>query len=427
MLYRAVREALASGDVDVPRHLSGEVQRFLACGQLRRGFVQVRCEDCREVSVVAFSCKNRGLCPSCTTRRSVETGAALVAWLPVVAVRQWTLALPFKLRWAALRTKGFLPAVEREVVHAVWRWQRSTARRLGATGALSGGSVGFLQLFSGALQVHPHFHLLLPEGLWQADGTFVPLPPPEDADVAAVLHRVLRRLRPRLAALEETHPDEDDASLQQASTQQVLLDVPAKPSGGRRLAVAHGFSLHANTAVHANDRQGLELLCRYGSRGAVAESRLRRLEDGRFEYRLKRGGAVVLTAATLLLRLLALVPPRGLHLTRYAGVFAPNASLRTLVALPRPSPPSPPPLPGTSAPLSEGPRTPRPPRLDWAALQKRTFGDDVFRCPCGGRRSVLAVVTDPTTIEEVLKNLGLLAPRQPCPSSQGPPQLSLAV
>ena len=64
-------------------------------------------------------------------------------------------------------------------------------------GALEGGAVGFLQLFGGALQPHPHYHLLLPEGLWQSDGTFVALPPPEDADVTAVLHRVLRRLRSR--------------------------------------------------------------------------------------------------------------------------------------------------------------------------------------------------------------------------------------
>ena len=287
-----------------------------------------------------------------------------------------------------------------------------------------GGAVGSLQLFGGALQAHPHFHLLLPEGLWHGD-TFVPLPPPEDADVTAVLHRVLRRLRPRLAALEQARPDEDEAGLQEASTQRVLLDVPAKRPGGRRLAVAHGFSLHADTAVHANDRLGLETLCRYGSRGAVAESRLRRMEDGRFEYRPKRCGAVVLTAAGLLLRLLALVPPRGLHLTRDAGVFAPNASLRGVVARPRSPPPPPPSLPRTRPPLADGPRRPR---LDWAAVQQRTFGDDAYLCPCGGRRAVLAVVTNPRTAEEVLRNLGLLAPRpQGLPPSQAPPQPSLGL
>ncbi len=43
-----------------------------------------------------------------------------------------------------------------------------------------------------------------------------------------------------------------------------------------------GFSLHANTHLHANDRKGLERLCRYGARGALALERLKRAEDGRF-------------------------------------------------------------------------------------------------------------------------------------------------
>jgi len=253
----------------------------------------------------------------------------------------------------------------------------------------------------------------------------VELPPPETQEVEAVLHRVLRRLRGRLAELEESWPDDEDARLQEGA-QRPLLNVQPRREGGRRLAVAHGFSLHADTAVHANDRQGLEQLCRYGARGAVAQSRLRRLEDGRYEYRVKRGGVLVLSGAGLLRRLLALVPPRGLHLTRYHGVFAPNAGLRSRVALPRPAPPSTSELPGTSAPLAAGPRRQKRPRLDWAALQKRTFGEDVYRCPCGGRRAVLAVVTNPATAQQVLANLGLLASRPPLPQPQAPPQLTLA-
>jgi hypothetical protein len=52
------------------------VQRYLECRQLRCGFVEVRCEGCHEVEVVAFSRKGRGLCSSRTTRRSVETTSA---------------------------------------------------------------------------------------------------------------------------------------------------------------------------------------------------------------------------------------------------------------------------------------------------------------------------------------------------------------
>ncbi|WP_244981865.1 transposase [Corallococcus exercitus] len=51
-----------------------------------------------------------------------------------------------------------------------------------------------------------------------------------------------------------------------------------------RCALLEGFSLHANTHLHANDRQGLERLCRYGARGALALERLSRAEDGRIAY-----------------------------------------------------------------------------------------------------------------------------------------------
>jgi hypothetical protein len=85
-------------------------------------------------------------------------------------------------------------------------------------------------------------------------------------------------------------------------------------SGSSRSAL-EGFSLHADTAVHGHDRQGLERLCRYGARGPVAESRLRRLDDGRYEYSPKKGTAFTLTAAALVRRLVALLPPARLHLT----------------------------------------------------------------------------------------------------------------
>jgi hypothetical protein len=58
--------------------------------------------------------------------------------------------------------------------------------------------------------------------------------------------------------------------------------------------------LASGTWVHGNDRQGLERLARYGARGPVAESRLRRLDDGRYEYTPKGDGLpLVLTAEAL--------------------------------------------------------------------------------------------------------------------------------
>jgi hypothetical protein len=40
--------------------------------------------------VIAFSCKGRGICPSCNVRRMAETAARLVDHVfPPLPVRQW--------------------------------------------------------------------------------------------------------------------------------------------------------------------------------------------------------------------------------------------------------------------------------------------------------------------------------------------------
>ena len=65
------------------------------------------------------------------------------------------------------------------------------------------------------------------------------------------------------------------------------------------------------------------------------------------------------------------------------------------------------------------------PTLDWATLHARTWGVDVWRCPCGGTRTVTALVTSHRTAEEILRNLGLLPAPLPLPPERAPPQLTL--
>ncbi len=157
----------------------------------------------------------------------------------------------------------------------------------------------------------------------------------------------------------------------------------------------------------------------------MAECRLRRLEDGRYEYTPKKGVAFTLTAEALVKRLVALVPPAKLHLTSFHGVFAPHASLRPVVTL-RPEPED----DSTPASRTASPeKAPRPKRrLDWATLHRHTFGTDVLRCPCGGRRRIHAVHSTRQAAEERLAQLGLRPlPSPALPPATAPPQLGLAV
>jgi hypothetical protein len=45
---------------------------------LAHGFARVRCESCEDEFLVAFSCKGRGVCPSCNAKQARVTAVHLV-------------------------------------------------------------------------------------------------------------------------------------------------------------------------------------------------------------------------------------------------------------------------------------------------------------------------------------------------------------
>ena len=46
-------------------------------------------------------------------------------------------------------------------------------------------------------------------------------------------------------------------------------------------------------------------------------------------------------------------------------------------------------------------------RAPWADVLLRVFREDVLLCPCGGRRVVLAFITEKKVVKEILEHLGL--------------------
>src|SRR3989454_3004516 len=107
VLYRVVAEELETflarqqqRDRPPPQFVEREFRSFLDCGVLARGFLRLRCPSCGYDRLLPFSCKRRGVCPSCNGRRMADTAAHLVDRVfPVVPVRQWVLSLPFALRY----------------------------------------------------------------------------------------------------------------------------------------------------------------------------------------------------------------------------------------------------------------------------------------------------------------------------------------
>ena len=111
------------------------------------------------------------------------------------------------------------------------------------------------------------------------------------------------------------------------------LPSQARPSTPELHVNAHGFSLHAAVRWRADQRLELEQLCRYITRPAIANERLKRNRAGQVVLQLKspyKDGTthIVMEPLEFMERLAALVPRPRLHLIRFHGAFAPNAKLR---------------------------------------------------------------------------------------------------
>ena len=169
MLHEAIRQSLATflsesaEDGGQPRHVERDFTGYLGCGILARGFARVRCRDCGDEILVAYSCKGRGVCPSCNARRSHDTAARLVDnVLPRVPFRQWTLSFPKRIRWHLARNPRLLTDVRTLFLRALFGFLRERARELGFDG--QPGAICFDQRFSSALTLNPHLHVLVSTG-----------------------------------------------------------------------------------------------------------------------------------------------------------------------------------------------------------------------------------------------------------------------
>jgi Putative transposase len=231
---------------------------------------------------------------------------------------------------------------------------------------------------------------------------------------------------------------------------------PAAPwvtSRGPCQAHLEGFDLHANITVAADDRAGIERLCRYVLRPPVAQDRLSLTPDGLVLVTLKaewHDGTthLLFTPVELLEKLAALTPRPRINLVVYHGLLAPRARARARAvahgaAVPAPDGPASPGVeaPGadlppattgvpTAAAASDPPDAKEPPRREkprdwkWADLMRRVFDLDVLECPrCGGRMSVIATIEAADVLRKILAHLRLPTD-PPAPLPARPPALA---
>ncbi len=472
--YRDFLARLAAQDRSLPEYVREAFEACLRCGVLDRRFLRVVCSHCHAERLVAFSCKQRGVCPSCGARRMAESARHLVE--DVFGPRpvwQWVLSVPFPLRWLFASKPKAIGPVLAIVQRVIAGWLADQAGIDRATAQC--GAVTLIQRFGSALNLNVHFHMLWLDGVYAPDRKGEPrlhrarAPSPTQLTELAgtIAQRVCRHLA-RAGWLEGEgesaylsdgavgdepmdalrmssityriatgpHAGRKVATLQTMPVDADAMQGDACPEPSRRAGQVGGFSLHAGVTAEAHERDKLERLCRYIARPAVAERRLSISPQGRVRYQLKtpwKNGTthVEFEPVDFIAKLAALVPPPRAHLTRFHGIFAPNARLRAQLTPAgrgrRQGSGTEPAEVKADPSASTDHRTPAERRraMTWAQRLKRVFGIDVSTCVhCGGAVRIVASIEEPNAIRAILAHFArhdALEEAHYRPGPRGPP------
>jgi hypothetical protein len=393
----------------MPPYAEREFRRYLECGILAHGFARARCDECGHDFLIAFSCKGRGVCPSCNARRMVETAAHLVDHVfPKLPVRQWVVSFPKRLRYFLQHDGKVRSAALQIVLRIIEDHIRARSPRASPTARI--GAVAFLHQFGSSLNAHTHFHVCVIDGVFEVtseDGLAFFEATPDTAEIAEVQTKIRRRVLRMFVQRGLIESDEAKTMLAWEH--------------------AGGFSVEASVRIEGSDRQGLERLLRYCARPPFALERIEVLDEHRLLYHLSKPmhdarTCVHLTPLELIGRIAALVPEPRSHRHRYYGLLAPNARLRSAVTVliddaevQSQTAPD-----GTEQPESTS-RSPA--RYLWAMLLARIYEAFALTCPlCGSPMTIIAFITDPPVVRHILDHIGEPSTPPGISPARGPPE-----
>lgn len=363
------------------------VWRYLDCGTPEGGFARLRCEDCHDERLLSFSCRQRGICPSCDAKRAARFGALLAdEVLEEVPHQMWVFTIPKMLRVYFLHHRELLGELSRAAYETVKELMTLAAFE---DDSFRPGMVSVVQTFAEAARFHPHVHALCSRGGWNASGDWIPVPYMDTRKAEELFrHHVFRLLK--------------DKELLSQERIKLLLS-------WRR----SGFSIDDSVRLPLGEQKGLEDVARYMLRAPVSLSRLRWTpgdkevfyNDSYTESKGQTARGQSIDALEFVARALTQIPQPRKHLLFYYGYYSNAVRGRRFTHPPK-----------NELTDDNSPDTADEPALDparkaalrrrWADLIRRVFEVDPLICDrCGGQLQVIAFITQPRVIRKILDHL----------------------
>ena len=144
------------------------VEKYLDCGNPKNGFARIKCKDCGTERLLMFSCKTRGFCPSCHSKRREEWGE----WMREELIldtphRQVVFTIPKMLRIFFKYDRSLLSGLCLCGKEAIVKYFKAVADR-----ELTPGIIAVIQSFGSRINLHQHLHFLVSEGGSDREGRF---------------------------------------------------------------------------------------------------------------------------------------------------------------------------------------------------------------------------------------------------------------
>ena len=341
------------------------LDEYLNCGILAHGAARVYCDGCKHSLLIAFSCKRRGVCPSCGAKRAVKFAEHIYSEvLEDVPHRHTVFTIPKRLRVffkydRKLNTILFL---------AAW----SALSQLLGTDERELGAIFTVQTAGEALNYHPHLHGLLADGYWR-EGIFTRF---AEIDLEALTQAFGERV---LAQLHKRELLTDDVVAQILSQDHT------------------GFGVWMGDPLH--DKESEQFVARYIERAPLSLEKLF-IQDNSVAYGTKDGTAHEFDALEFLAELSCHIPKTYESITRYYGRYSSRRRGERAKLAARSTKET------ESEPESDYRNEFR--KSAWAACIKRIYEIDPLECPkCQSQMRIVAFIQDEHSIKDIMRAEGL--------------------
>ena len=374
-------------------------ERFATCGDYLQGIARVRCTnpECAYDYFRPFSCKGFYLCSSCSQKRTLLFAEHLSNDVLLnLPHRQFVFSIPKALRPFFRHDRRLFAELSRLIFSMISEFYCEAVGRPVLTGMVR--MVIAHQTFGDLLRFNPHYHAIVLEGGFDAEGTFFYIPFSGLQSMIEVFRRrVIKLLVARKLVNEEF--------------------------AHNLLSWRHsGFSI--DNSVRILDGKTQENLAEYLARPPLS---LKKIRYDPFKGRILfhttysdyfKENMHMFDALDFLAELTQHIPPKRLQLIRRYGLYAsrtkgcwdqmPHVAERAPEGWKASHP--------EAAPHADDPGfEPLPDEQEvdinsrkqaWARLLAKIYEVDPFVCPkCGAEMKVIAVIEDPMEVRRILRHL----------------------